>query len=764
MTGNNSKVRSLFLAALVVFSVFAGSIALTGGAAAQDSEEITNNGFYVQGQTLTYSGDADVTYVLLDGETPVGEYDAGSDGEIEIRTGNMEAGSYTLQGTGNDTTDISFYLGEQTLSAEFEDGTLTLDSNRADFNVSASSDELSNSEIETLLGVDDYENIEVDGNSREFTITEGDVDAGSYDIDFEVADTDASANVSVDVGEFEEPDVNFNQSVFETDRGDIAEIVVDFENGAEGPVNLTIGSEEVNYVKTAEVSPNSDGQAVVMFNTYNGNLTAEEGSVANANNTTGNDGLLDATDYEMTLADSEGEQDVGTLVINERSSTSFDISVATGTQEYSEVSEVENASVDRDSVVVGDVVVHRLEASGLEGAIEAEGGLLNLVSSDSASLTATEVDPGPNAEAEELDLSSAEVVSEDGVYYILVDTSDLDNAEVGGEYNVTLQFDESSGLVDEDETMSATFSVVEETLSLDTEEVNDEDMVVVRAEDNQTVSGETEYAPGAQVRVVVRSTGDSPFLLDDTAEVQDDGTFSSSFDFSDYSENTTFTVEADAQGIFSASDSANGVINPAQTAEVSISDQEGDGSTVTVDSVTLSEGGFVTIHDSSLTEEGDAIGSVLGTSEYLESGEQSDVEVTLDSPLNESGTVIAMPHMDSNGNEQYDFVTSEGSEDGPYTSGGSAVVDSAEYTVANGTTGNNTTTGNGTMTTDAPTTTDGGTMTTDEPTDSTTEGPGDTATATTEGTNSDGDGPGFGVIVALVALVAAALLAVRRDN
>jgi PGF-CTERM protein len=120
----------------------------------------------------------------------------------------------------------------------------------------------------------------------------------------------------------------------------------------------------------------------------------------------------------------------------------------------------------------------------------------------------------------------------------------------------------------------------------------------------------------------------------------------------------------------------------AGTATVSLDDQtaNGEASTVTVSSATLSQGGFVTIHDGTLLD-GDALGSVRGTSEYLESGDHSDIEVSLDEPYTDSGSIIAMPHRDTNGNEAYDFVTSEGEADAPYTQDGDIVLDPAELTV-----------------------------------------------------------------------------------
>ncbi len=167
------------------------------------------------------------------------------------------------------------------------------------------------------------------------------------------------------------------------------------------------------------------------------------------------------------------------------------------------------------------------------------------------------------------------------------------------------------------------------------------------------------------------------------------------------------------------------VVAPAEVtlrqASVSIMDQTSSGETVRVASASLSQGGFITIHDASL-QDGAVFDSVRGSSAYLEAGSHSDVEVTLDDPLEESGTVIAMPHLDTNGNEQYDFVASEGANDGPYTTaGGDIVVDAGAITV--------------------------------EQTE---------MTEMDDATPTEGNGPGFGVAAAIVALAGAALLARRR--
>ncbi len=108
---------------------------------------------------------------------------------------------------------------------------------------------------------------------------------------------------------------------------------------------------------------------------------------------------------------------------------------------------------------------------------------------------------------------------------------------------------------------------------------------------------------------------------------------------------------------------------------------------------TLSDGGFVTIHDSSLLD-GKVFDSVIGVSDSLDAGMHEDIEISLYEGvpggdfdmdmLDSDTTLIAMPHMDSDDNDTYDFVTSQGEADGPYTMDGKAVIDDAKITLSDG--------------------------------------------------------------------------------
>ncbi|MEF8808395.1 MAG: hypothetical protein V5A17_01700 [Natronomonas sp.] len=87
-----------------------------------------------------------------------------------------------------------------------------------------------------------------------------------------------------------------------------------------------------------------------------------------------------------------------------------------------------------------------------------------------------------------------------------------------------------------------------------------------------------------------------------------------------------------------------------EAADATISQQTSGGTTVVVEEVTVPEGGFVTIHDSTVLDGGEAVlTSVRGASDYLEPGTHENVTVTLDEPLEEDDTLVAMPHRDTDG-------------------------------------------------------------------------------------------------------------------
>ena len=125
-----------------------------------------------------------------------------------------------------------------------------------------------------------------------------------------------------------------------------------------------------------------------------------------------------------------------------------------------------------------------------------------------------------------------------------------------------------------------------------------------------------------------------------------------------------------------------------QRTAISFTRQASDGQSVVLSSVTLSSGGFVAIHDSSVEgQQGDSTGSILGVSRYLSAGTHENVTITLSDPVNTSEAsvqVIARPYRDTNDNRVFDYVTANGTVDRPYRSGGGPISDSATLELSDG--------------------------------------------------------------------------------
>jgi len=195
-----------------------------------------------------------------------------------------------------------------------------------------------------------------------------------------------------------------------------------------------------------------------------------------------------------------------------------------------------------------------------------------------------------------------------------------------------------------------------------------------------SVRGTSEYLePGSVENLEIEL--DDPLEEGDTlfAMPHRDSNGSESYDFVDSGANADPPYMFDGDAVLDDAD-----VQVEGSAAVRIDAQVTGGGSVNVNYARLDDGGFVTIHDSTLLE-GEAVASVRGTSEYLEPGSVDDLVVELDEPLEEADTLIAMPHRDSNGNESYDFVDSGASADPPYTQSGEAVIDDAQVQLSDAT-------------------------------------------------------------------------------
>lgn len=106
------------------------------------------------------------------------------------------------------------------------------------------------------------------------------------------------------------------------------------------------------------------------------------------------------------------------------------------------------------------------------------------------------------------------------------------------------------------------------------------------------------------------------------------------------------------------------------------------GDSLTVDGVYIPEsGGFIVLHDQQELQNAGAVQSTVGVSEYIEGpAVVNGVKVALDEDLNGDVTLGAMPHDDTNDNQNYDFTGPNG-PDTPYTLNGDVVIDFGDITV-----------------------------------------------------------------------------------
>ena len=184
------------------------------------------------------------------------------------------------------------------------------------------------------------------------------------------------------------------------------------------------------------------------------------------------------------------------------------------------------------------------------------------------------------------------------------------------------------------------------------------------------------------------------------------------------------TVErTGVSAVDTAAQATAGAVAQDGNATLTFEDQSSTGNAVTVQQATLNDGGFVAVHTTALLN-GSVLDSVVGVSTYLDAGESEDVTVELDDSLDESQQLIAVAYRDSDGDEAFDFVESQGATDGTYLNQNQQIVaDAAQVTVEADAE---------TTTTTEPTATE---TTTAEPVETTTAEPVETTTEETTTTD-----------------------------
>lgn len=413
-------------------------------------------------------------------------------------------------------------------------------------------------------------------------------------------------------------------------------------------------------------------------------------------------------------------------------------------------------------VAKGDVVVHRLQLNG------STTGLLDRIAaqdqgSPTANFRALVQQPnsgvefrylGPTACPPTLALNASiqngsfGVVTDpdhDTLYFVL-DTEHLRFEPPGGgeptaekwnwgHHMLSLTIRKSSGLVDENTSVDDHYELGDRHVVVGGEETA---LVHLDPAANQTVTGRGTMAPGTTFQIELVPLGDSTAGAAHTAIVTLDrnGTFTTTFDLSDTPAEAIYRIRVPSTPPAEPPHSLV-VVGNATGASLTVEDQESIGTVLYASGITTTHGGFLVAQNETMT---------VAVSQYFGPGgasPQPDYEPFL--AQNETLTVTV--YRDSNGNHEFDPNTDE-----PYRVGGEVVQDTVNVTVD--LSERETTT----QTTSHPTTTSTSTTSTDPGTTTSTR----TKTYTHSTTSTSASTPGFGAVLALVAIAIGGALVSRR--
>ncbi|MFB6117001.1 BGTF surface domain-containing protein [Halosegnis sp.] len=534
--------------------------------------------------------------------------------------------------------------------------------------------------------------------------------------------TGISARVTVNVTAAAAPDANFNQRVYTEQRGDVVEVKLVTNSPF---VTVNIGNEQLTgYEQSITVEDvNGDGKVTLVVNTYavgsgSGYSVANDDKLVRQRAARGpfvdsgavvpSAATLDAALYRLNASanavSATGTSGIpnatATLALESRSVTDLTTLRLPGGR----AGEIENASdlqrlfeqeVATPGTVLagGDVAVARVKVSGVEGIIErerdpGESTTKAFYDADAFEFTLTR-ERRPNVQPETLVDTTPSSSVDSGVrvvaqpdadaYWVLVNTTAFGGLETGDQLtgNFTFFSDEVDDL-GKQEAVSVTGQwrfqrpQVSVTPTGDFDGDGDRDGVAVVAAPGQRVEGRTNFAPGTRLRIVALDNNkEVPFVLESTTTVGPDGQFATAFDLTGLRANTSFTVQVRRGG--EVVERADGrILNP-PTPGLTVAETVSTNGTVTVESVTLSAGGFLAVY------RGGPTGAPVAHSEYLGFGRHTNVRipVSVNGSLSPGETLTVVAHRDTDGDGRFDYQP--GSQvDGPYAGQDGIVADAIQ--------------------------------------------------------------------------------------
>jgi len=386
-----------------------------------------------------------------------------------------------------------------------------------------------------------------------------DLDTGTYNFTIESATSTASDSVSVEYAEPSAVSGSISNTVSAV-RGDVASFTIDLQNTDTAEVQ--VADLDRNYVANLTVedasddSDSDDGQVTVYMNTYLAGhdnsaafYTSEDNTdmvtVSEDSTEIGEDFRLAAAGYNVQLLLNGDQADSAALDVMDRAPSADSISAVTAPagNDFGSIDEITNGT-QTDWAAFGDHLAFEVEATGIFGYLNDDfdtGGL---------SMTLTQENfEGAYANAPSFNVSGSafELVpdQENNRFFVTVDTEALQDAEDlsdGDQYSVTFEINGENNdyLGDTTESVETMVTFEEPEVSFGTTEGGAPYQVV--AEDGAEVHGTSTYAPGTELEIRA-SGGDIPTFQKYTYPVvQDDGTWTAEFDFGDRSTGEEFEL------------------------------------------------------------------------------------------------------------------------------------------------------------------------------------------------------------------------------
>ena len=458
----------------------------------------------------------------------------------------------------------------------------------------------------------------------------------------------ALAGSGVAAGAEETGTASFTDGSLTVTRGEMLEITVTHSETA----HVHLGGERSGYL--LEVTLEGSGTDTITVDTYrsatNDASRYVTGGTAEIRSGDLRESLV-ATKYLMNVTVDGVERDLGHVVIEERGPASATAHVAPGAVDPDEagLDGLRDATTPRTTVAHGDYAVVRFDAPGLSTAFNGSD-LTGGAAAEGVAVRFTRTDAGPNVEESFLAApeNGTTVFSnldkagrEDDEILLVWNTSRLPPDEDPRHYAVTIGLNAThNDLVSEDVTLARTdLAVVPPTLSVSADPGF---TVPPWNESTLAVSGTTNLAPGTELELRARSEAPDTFLQPHATTVSRNGTFGATFEFADASRGTSFPLWV----LGHRGQTEHTVTLQEEAADVGFRDQTTRGTSVTVESVTLSAGGFVIVQDEEV--------GFRGASSYLPPGTHRDVRVPLVPTLGTNATLYAVPYADLDGNGTFD--------------------------------------------------------------------------------------------------------------